>query len=402
MMRGRERRRLPPWLVGTLVGTFALQAAVTMARPLSTYRLLALDAGGGAVGLTAASFAVPPMLLSVWFGRWTERRHPAHVLVLGIGLMAPAIAALALGGSVGLLVLGTVLLGIGHMAGAIGGQSIMAQADTSVPRLTRFGVFTTTSALGQVVGPVLAGVLIGQAAEPELESTTGALWVAVGVVALGIVPALGGLRTRIKVTTVRQGRPQRVWSLLRVRGMTPALMTSFSAKGAADLLLVYLPILGLSLGLHPGQIGLLLGLSSVGAMAARASTPLLVRGSSVRSVTTRATAVAALCVLLLPFSDELLVLIAACVVLGYMLGLTQTTTMDWVVGLVDHTSRGSALGLRLATNRLGQAAVLAAAGVVTGVLGVEAAFIVLGGLMLATAVIGAFRGRPESGPAHDP
>ena len=74
-------------------------------------------------------------------------------------------------------------------------------------------------------------------------------------------------------------------------------------------------------------------------------------------------------------------------VLGFALGLSQTTTMDWVVNLVDDTSRGSALGLRVATNRVGQAFILAVAGAVSGVWGVEAAFVLLatlaGGLLEA-------------------
>ena len=83
--------------------------------------------------------------------------------------------------------------------------------------------------------------------------------------------------------------------------------------------------------------------------------------------------------------------------LGYALGLTQTTTMDWVVGLVADTSRGSALGLRLASNRLGQAVVVAAAGLVTGLLGVASAFVLLGSVMLITAAAGALseRKRPD-------
>ena len=61
-----KERSLPPlWLLGTVAGIFLLQVAVTMARPVSTYRLLALGADGVTVGLTAACFAVPPIILAV-------------------------------------------------------------------------------------------------------------------------------------------------------------------------------------------------------------------------------------------------------------------------------------------------------------------------------------------------
>jgi sugar phosphate permease len=69
--------------------------------------------------------------------------------------------------------------------------------------------------------------------------------------------------------------------------------------------------------------------------------------------------------------------------------------MDWVVDLVDDTSRGSALGLRVATNRVGQAFILAVAGAVSGALGVEAAFVLLAAVMFATAAAGIASGRND-------
>ena len=76
-------------------------------------------------------------------------------------------------------------------------------------------------------------------------------------------------------------------------------------------------------------------------------------------------------------------------VLGFALGLSQTTTMDWVVDLVDDTSRGSALGLRVATNRLGQTFILAAAGAVSRVVRSPGGLRAAGGGDVGTAGAGA-------------
>lgn len=384
------------WLLGTLGAIFAVQVAVTMARPVSTYRLLALDAGGTTVGLAAACFALPPVVLGVWAGRWTERRHPGLMLCVGLTLTTAASLGLMAADQIVLVALATAALGVGHMAGVIGGQSMMARAESDVRRLTRFGIFTTTAALGQVVGPVIAGAIIGGSADPSVESTSRAFLVAGCVVALGVLPAVLSLQAGLRPSTVRSGRPEGVWSLLRVRGMPAALSASFSAKGTVDLLLVYMPLLGVSLGLSPKAVGLLLGASSAGAMAARAGTPFLVRRTSVVGLTTTCTGIAAVCVLGLPMVESVPVLFILSGMLGLVLGLTQTTTLDWVVGLVDDTSRGSALGLRLATNRLGQSLVVALAGLVAGALGIASAFLTLGVLMLLTAAAGLrFRHRRE-------
>ena len=287
------------------------------------------------------------------------------------------------------------------MSGTIGAQSIMAQADSSLARISRFGTLTTVSALGQIVGPVLGGVIIGHSDEPSLESTSSALLIAAWVFIGGLPAAALAMRTRIQVSTVRTGRAEPVWRLLRRRGMPAALMTSFSAKSGVDLLLVYVPLLGVAVGLTSSQVGILLGISSSGALLARAATPLFVRRIPTLKLTVIATVVAATCLLIVSMSSDLAPMMVAMSVLGFALGLSQTTTMDWVVNLVDPTSRGSALGLRVATNRLGQVFVLAAAGAVSELWGVETAFALLAVVMFATAGAGiaSARGRPHSAGA---
>ncbi len=388
MVRLKERSLPPPWLVGTVACIFLLQVAVTLARPVSTYRLLALGADGTTLGLTAACFAVPPMLLAVGFGRWTERHHPA--VLLGVGLATSAVAAFGLmfAEAIPALAIATTALGIGHMSATIGGQSIMAQAQSTLARISRFGTLTTASALGQIIGPVLGGVIIGHSDEPSLDSTSSALFVAGWVFVSALPVAVLAMRTRIQKSTVRTGRAERVWGLLRRPGMPAALMTSFSAKSGIDLLLVYVPLLGAAVGLTSSQVGILLGISSSGALLARAATPIFVRRIPTLSLTVVATVVAATCLLVVGLSHHLTPMMIAMSVLGFALGLSQTTTMDWVVNLVDDTSRGSALGLRVATNRVGQASVLAAAGAASQVWGVETAFALLAAVMFITAGAG--------------
>jgi predicted MFS family arabinose efflux permease len=370
-----------------------------LARPVSTYRLLALDADGGAIGLTAACFAVPPILLAVGFGRWSERHHPAILLAFGLLVAALAAFVLVVAETIAAMALATTALGIGHMSAVIGGQSIMAQAHSSLARIDRFGALTTVSALGQIVGPVLGGVIIGHSEEPSLESTSSALLVAAGVFVAGLPTAGFAMRTRIQASTVRTGRAERVWGLLRRRGMPAALMTSFSAKSGIDLLLVYVPLLGAVVGLTSSQVGVLLGISSTGALLARAATPFFVRRIQNLRLTVIATVVAASCLLVVALSHSMVPMVFAMSVLGFALGLSQTTTMDWVVNLVGDTSRGSALGLRVATNRVGQASSLAVAGAVSGIWGVQAAFALLAAVMLVTAGAGVMSGRRGAQPA---
>ena len=182
--------------------------AVTLARPVSTYRLLALGADGTTLGLTAACFAVPPMLLAVSFGRWTERHHPAILMVLGFVVAAVGAFALVVVEAIPAFALATTALGIGHMSGTIGGQSIMAQAQSSLTRISRFGTLTTISALGQIVGPVLGGVIIGHSDDPEPGSRHRRRFRSrPGCSSVVCPPPSIAMRTTMQKSTVRTGRP---------------------------------------------------------------------------------------------------------------------------------------------------------------------------------------------------
>lgn len=69
-------------------------------------------------------------------------------------------------------------------------------------------------------------------------------------------------------------------------------------------------------------------------------------------------------------------------VLGFCLGVGQPLSMTTVVQAAPEGARSTALALRLTGNRLGQAAAPATAGLVAGVAGVAAPFVMPGALLL--------------------
>ncbi|OSC62361.1 MFS transporter, partial [Streptomyces sp. 4F] len=73
------------------------------------------------------------------------------------------------------------------------------------------------------------------------------------------------------------------------------------------------------------------------------------------------------------------------VVLGFCLGVGQPLSMTTVVQAAPEGARSTALALRLTGNRLGQVAAPAAAGLIAGVAGVAAPFVMLGALLLLSS-----------------
>jgi MFS family permease len=393
-------RRTPPgWLVAVLVSHFFVQLTVSLARPVSTYRLLAFGADATAVGLVAASFALPPMVLAMVFGRFTDRRRPGLMFVSGALVASSSTLLMARADSVWEVGLWTALLGIGHLGVVVGAQSIVAFGGTRGDGLTGFGLLTMSAAFGQIAGPLLGGYFSqSSGTTPTLSSTSLSLNVA-GIIGLLAVPfAAGTLRVRsphsrgedvdvVARLTTRQ--------MLRTVGMPAALLASFGAKGSLDLVTAYLPLLGAQHSIPAGRVGILLGLGSAASLLARVSMPWLVRRTRTEPLMALTTFVSACCVALFPLARDFLALAVVMTMLGYLLAMSQTVTMVWVAALAAPSSRGSALGLRLASNRVGQVAVPGLAGLLSGSAGVTSVFYVLAGTLLGIAAVVIRAVRPQ-------
>jgi len=385
--------RAPVWLVAVLLSQFLVQLTVSLARPVSSYRLLALGADATAIGLVAASFALPPMVLAIIFGRFTDRRRPGLILVAGAAVASLSALLMSRADTVGEVSLGTALLGIGHLGVVVGAQSMIAHGQSRGDGLIGFGLLTTSAAAGQIVGPLLGGFLSQSSGDhPTVSSTSLSLGVAGAVCLLGIPLAMGTLRVHpptpdpqspsdppYRATTMRQ--------MLVVAGMPAALLASFGAKGALDLVTVYLPLLGTRLEISASRVGILLGLASAASLIARVSMPWLVRRTRTETLMAASTLAAGLCIVLLPLGRSFSLLIVIMVALGYLLALSQTVTMVWVVALVGIRDRGSALGLRLTSNRVGQVGVPGLAGLLSGSADVTVVFYLLGGVLVGIAVL---------------
>ncbi|HEY6030541.1 MAG TPA: hypothetical protein VIU44_08260, partial [Gaiellaceae bacterium] len=125
------------------------QAAVYVARPMTSYRLLGLGAGARDVGLVTAAFALIPLFLAIPLGRRADRQiSPRRAgeaatslsgrlrrayagggsLIAG-GCGIELIACLLLAGARSPLSLGaaSAVLGLGHLGVALGAQAVIAR-----------------------------------------------------------------------------------------------------------------------------------------------------------------------------------------------------------------------------------------------------------------------------------
>ncbi|MEV4039403.1 MFS transporter [Streptomyces umbrinus] len=379
------------WLLRLVIAFSFAQGAVSMARPAVSYRALALGADERAIGVIAGVYALLPLFAAVPLGRRTDHGRCAPLLPVGVVLIAGGCALSGTANSLAAMAAWSGVMGLGHLSFVIGAQSIVARQSAPQDQDRNFGHFTIGASLGQLVGPIAAGALIGG---PDMAGTSALALLVAGAVAAVSFVSLWRIEHRDRPKS-RTGRGDRVpvHRILRTRGVPAGIFISLAVLSATDILTAYLPVVGEHRGIAPSVIGLLLSLRAAATIACRlVMTPMLRLLGRAALLTTTCLLGALLCAgIALPVPVWGLAVILA--LLGFCLGVGQPLSMTTVVQAAPDDARSTALALRLTGNRLGQVAAPAAAGLVAGVAGVAAPFVMLGALLLIASGLGLRQGR---------
>jgi len=379
MAPGRNRG----WLLRLVIAFSFAQGAVSMARPAVSYRALALGADERAIGVIAGVYALLPLFAAVPLGRRTDHGRCAPLLPVGVLLIAGGCALSGLADSLWAMAMWSGVMGLGHLCFVIGAQSLVARQSAPHEQDRNFGHFTIGASLGQLVGPIAAGALIGG---PDMAGTSALALLVAGAGAAVSFTSLWRIedRTAVKSRT-RQGDRVPMRGILGARGVPAGIFVSLSVLSATDILTAYLPVVGEHRGIAPSVIGVLLSIRAAATIACRlVLTPLLQLLGRAALLTATCLLAGVLCAgIALPVPVWAIGLMLA--VLGFCLGVGQPLSMTTVVQAAPDDARSTALALRLTGNRLGQVAAPAAAGLVAGVAGVAAPFVMLGALLVLSA-----------------
>jgi MFS family permease len=388
--------KAPAWLARVLVGVVLSQAALYLARPVTSYRALALGADARAVGLITAAFALAPLAAAVPLGRASDRWRPGYLLAGGTALGAVACVLLGLAGTLHGLAMASALLGLGHLSLTLAGQSLIARQSLDARHDRDFGLYAASASLGQLVGPALAGIVLSSGGG-SLEHDTGLGFAAAAALMVVALPASFGTDLGTRTARPRDGgggRGLRAGKLIGARGLPAGMFASLAILATVDVLTAYLPVLGVQRGIPPGVVGALLSIRAASSFLSRVLIPWMVgRLGRVRLLAASA-AGSGLLTAALPLADSAAALGVLLAAAGFLLGIGQPLTMSMVVHAVPDETRGTALAIRLTGNRLGQVTTPAAAGLVAGAAGVAAPFWLLGGLLTLAALAVVGRPRP--------
>jgi MFS family permease len=361
----------------------ASQAAVYVARPMTSYRLLGVGAGAREIGFVTASFALLPLVLAIPLGRAADRRRTPFVTI-GCLVQIAACLLLAWAGSPATLGAASAVLGLGHLGVALGVQEVIARESSAAHHDRHFGWLTAGVSLGQLVGPLLGGFVVAHGGA-LLPATSRAMLAAAALATVAAALAAGGERGEHGV--LRTARAGSVRTILGTQGVPAGIFASIAVLSAADIFTAYLPVIGDREGIGPAAVGVLLALRAGASMSARIGIGSIVaRVGRVRLITISA-ASAAVAFGAIALVHGLVPLAVVSILIGFGLGFGQPLSMTLVVQLVPESARATALAVRLTGNRAGQVAAPAAAGVISGTSGVGAVFWLTALALAASAAV---------------
>jgi MFS family permease len=341
-------RSLLALIVGQ-IGLHACMAGIRLAAPL-----LALHEGHAAwaVGVLMALFAAAPIALALQAGRLADRHgyhRPVRIavgLTAGGGLLA-VLATFAGPAQFVVLCVAAALAGAGANFGLIAIQRTAGRnARDAIERKQVFSWLGLAPALANVVGPVLAGVIIDAAGYRSaffalMLLPLASLWFA------RQVPR----ETPPQVASAGATKPS-AFGLLLAPGMRRLLLVNWLLSTSWDLHTFLLPILGHERGLSASAIGAILGAFAFAVAAVRVLIPLVARHAREPQVLAAAMLWTACVFGVYPLAHSAWLMGLCAVLLGLALGCVQPMIMSTLHHITPDERHGEAIALRSMTINL--------------------------------------------------
>lgn len=363
-------------IIPLLANTVLFQMVIALVRITISYRAVELHLSIVWLGVIAGAFAIFPIFLAVWVGRFIDRGKDATTALIGAGMLVIACAGFVLFSSSVTLLVFTALLGVGQLFMMAAHQMLCVRAGGSSRVDQVFGNYMVATAVGQGLGPFLVAQLSGHAILPPTERLF-TLGLAVSMVTVLIAMTIKPSSEHSPDSTERAVMPLK--SLLGLPGLNAVIAAGIFIMTAQDLVLIYFPTLGAERTINVNVIGSLLTVRAIFSIVSRLIYSRMVTAIGRDRLMVLSTFIAASAFAVLAAPIPLWAMYLAMAVMGFTLGMATTLSIVTVVDRTPANARGTANSLRIMGNRLGQVSLPLGAGLVAASTGVA-------GIMLLIAV----------------
>ncbi len=298
------------------------------------------------VGLLAAMFSAPPMLLSYQIGKLTDRFGTRWLLMIGIagsamGLLVPFFVQ-----SLSSLFIAAIMNGVAFAFFNVSLQNAVGLLSTAQTRVRNYANFTLVVAVAQFIGPLLVGFAID-----HVGHSTSCIY----IIMIAVVPVIL-LFLRGSGLPAGTGKPAKsggsMLELLSDPGVRRVLAISSLMMTGYDLFLFYMPIYAHSIGHSASTIGIIIGTFSAASFVVRLLLSRLLDRFSVEQVLSCAFYIGAAGFVLVPFVQNAVLLCVVAFVFGLAMSVGQPITMTLSFSNAAEGRSGEAMGMRQTINHL--------------------------------------------------
>ncbi|MGZ8262892.1 MAG: MFS transporter [Burkholderiales bacterium] len=346
--------------------------------------LYALDQGASqfTIGVLMALYAVCPLFLAVFVGRFADRVGPRLPMMIGLGGVTLGLVLPPLLPGIPTLYVCALVLGSTFHFFFITVQGIAGGIGGAENRARNFALIGMGFSAAGFVGPFLAGLTIDYFGHLQAFLLLAAFPVPPLILLLwkpGFLP-----KPRKHADT---GQRSSTLGLLRVPSLRSTFISSGILASAWDLFQFYFPVYGHAIGLSASAIGAILGVFALATFTVRVVVPKLAQRYSEPRVLSGAIFVSACAFVLFPFFTSAYVLAAASFLLGLGVGCGQPISMSLIYALAPPGRAAECAGLRVTFNNVMHLLIPLFFGSLGTAFGYTPVFVSNAGLLLVGAAI---------------
>ncbi|MFA6504766.1 MAG: MFS transporter [Treponemataceae bacterium] len=357
-----------------------------MTGPLVPLVLIHMKASPGLLGAVISVSAIGSLLVAVPGGVLVGKWGSAKMMSLSMLLCAATTLFLTFFPSIVSLFIGLVFFEIGKILFIVGAQAHIGNLGEGRDLNLDFGWYGMANAVGQLLGPFSAGLVIDFAGHAVTWAIMTGILLLIGLTLPRFVSNIGLDKD---LPPKRSGEPKKKKGFRHYINdyAIIAIIASFAVLFADGARTTFFPVLMNGLGYSATAIGFFLSLRALVSMSVRGF-----MGQFIKAVGGRFPAliisivVMAVGIGITPFCDNYLTLTINAILVGIGLGLSLPLSMATVSEGVPPEDRGVAMGIRLTGNRLAQLANPIFFGVLAQNLGFSLAFIAGGVVLLLCAL----------------
>ena len=361
-----------------------LSFATSMAARI-VFALHALDLGASAfeVGLLAAVFQGPALLLSFAIGILADRFGARWLLATGVLCGAAGLLLAGLTAGMPALYAAAALCGMWSPVAAVVVQKHVGSLSTRETLARNLSNQALSNSLTGVTGPLYAGYMVEHLGHPA------ATFALLPFAALVVLMLLAGG----KLLPGAQGRSETAHAPIRFdSAMWRLMMTTGAVQLAVELYPFYLPLYGHAIGLPASVIGMAVSSAYVATFFARAMLPRLVGRFRDDLLLGGALAFSGLAFALVPLAESPAALVAVSLLHGAGMAFGGPLVLMLVYRGVPPERAGTVLGLRVTANSAVRVAAPPLFGALVALIGLTGVFLTTAALIGAASwAIGARR-----------